>query len=140
MLHDSILNEFAQIVEQSRRRGELTDMPREDERRGFPRLRVSSPDLWIDTVVRFSVIDMSPSGTAMHTSHPVQLDEVLKFALGPIRGADAQVIACELEQEPTEVLDARYRVRCKFTDLREGMELIVKIGQLSALTPTGQGP
>ena len=92
MLHDSLLNEFARIVEQRRQRGELTELARERERREFPRLRVSSPDLWIDTVVRFSVIDMSPSGTAMHTSHPVQLDEVLKFALGPIRGADAHCL------------------------------------------------
>ena len=135
MLHDNLLNEFAQLVEQSRRRGELTELARERERRGFPRLRVGSPDLWIDTVVRFSVIDMSPSGAAMRTSHPVQPGEALKFALGPIRGADAQVVSCELERESTEVMDARYCVRCKFNDLREGMALIVKIGQLDALTP-----
>ena len=126
--------EFGKILEIARGRGEFTKYSGANEQRGFPRLHVSSSDIWIDSMVGFSVLNMSPSGVALNSNHPVQLGEVLKFSLGPLQGADAEVVACQLEESPTEHLDAQYLVRCRFLIVKDGMKLVVMVKQLNEQT------
>ena len=122
--------EFAQVLEESRRRGEVTEFSAGNERRKYPRLRIISDDIWIDSMAHFGVVNMSPSGVALNCNYPVRLGEVLRFALGPLQGADAKVIGCELLDSPTEYLDAQYRVHCTFLNIKAGMKLVVKAKQL----------
>lgn len=122
--------EFAKVLEQSRKRGEVTEFSGKNERRKFPRLKISSKDLWVDSTMQFEVVDMSPSGVALNANYPARQGEVLRFALGPIRGADAKVVCCELVESPTEFLDAYYRVHCQFLNIKEGMKLVVKAKQI----------
>ena len=126
---ESLANEFSNLLEESRQRGEVTELPSSQERRKFPRLKVNSSEIWIDAVAKFSLVDMSPSGVAVLCNHPVQIGESLKFSLGPIHGAEAIVVACELDESPTENLDAQYRVHCKFRNTKEGMSLILMARQ-----------
>ena len=131
MFLDYDSQEFAKILASDRRRGEVTEFSGENERRQFPRLRVNSNDLWIDTMVQFSVLNMSPSGVALNCNHPVQPGDVLEISLGPLQGAKAEVVSCELEESPSEHLDAQYQVRCRFLKVKEGMKLIIKTKQLN---------
>lgn len=122
--------EYSNLLEMSRRRGDLLKLPHGQERRAFPRLKITSSDIWIESVAQFSLVDMSPSGVALNCNHPLKVGKVLGFSLGPLRGADAKVLACELKESPTEHLDAQYRVTCRFLKPREAMDLIVKAQQL----------
>ena len=140
MLIEKDSHEFAKVLEQSRKRGEVTEFSKGIERRKFPRLQVSSHDIWVDSMMQFVVADMSPSGVALTCNHPVRLGEVLRFALGPLQGADAKVVACELEESPTEYLDAQYRVHCKFLNIKQGMRLVVKAKQLDQRIPKQPKP
>jgi hypothetical protein len=140
MLIEKDSYEFAQVLERSRQRGEVTEFSTGNERRNYPRLKIISDDLWIDTMAHFEVVNMSPSGVALNCNHPVRLGEVLRFALGPLQGADAKVIGCELIDSPTEYLDAQYRVHCKFLNTKAGMKLVVKAQQLDQRLPKKPTP
>lgn len=131
MLIDDDSQEFAKILDRDRRHGELREFSGKNERRKFPRLQVNSDDLWIDSIVQFSVLNMSPSGVALRCNHPVQLGELLHLSLGPLQGAQAEVVSCELEESPTEHLDAQYQVRCRFLNVKDGMKLVIKTRQLN---------
>ena len=132
--------EFAQVLEQSRRRGEVTELSAGNERRKYPRLKIISDDLWIDSMAQFVVVDMSPSGVALNCNYPLQLGDVLRIALGPLQGADAKVIGCDLIDSPTEYLDAQYRVHCVFLNIKAGMKLVVKTKQLDQRLPKTPAP
>lgn len=122
--------EFAKVLEESRKRGEVTQFSTGNERRKYPRLKILSSDIWIESMAQFEVVNMSPSGVALNCSLPVRLGEVLKFSLGPIQGADARVIACDLIDSSAGYLSAQYRVHCKFLSVKDGMKLVVKVKQL----------
>ena len=129
MGQEDFSDEYAQIVLESRRRGEVTELPPEEERREFPRLTISASDLWIDSVAQFTVVDMSPSGVALVCNHPIETGKVLNFTTEPDKDVEAEVVACELDESPTEHLDAQYRVHCKFRDKKMGMNLVVAASQ-----------
>ena len=130
MLIEKDSYEYAKVLEQSRMRGEVTEFCGSNERRKFPRIEIGSSDIWIESMTQYQVVNMSPSGVALNCNYPVRLGELLRFALGPLQGADAKVIACELVESPTEYLDAQYRVHCKFLNVKEGMKLVIKTKQL----------
>ena len=125
MGQEDLSNEYAQIVLESRRRGEVSELPPEKERREFPRLMIGASDLWIDSVAQFTVVDISPSGVALVCNHPLEPGKVLKFAIERDKEVEAEVVACELDESPTEHLDAQYRVHCKFRNKKMGMDLVV---------------
>ncbi len=105
------------------------------ERRRFPRLAVSSPDLWISTVPEFDVVDMSASGMALLSNHPLRPGETLEVGLGRDARAKAEVLACAMEHPPTEHLDAQFRIRCLFRSENEGMTLLVNAKQQEPTAP-----
>lgn len=130
MANEGLSDEFSNLLEISRKRGNISKLQHGQERRAFPRLKITSSDIWIDSVAQFSLVDMSPSGVALNCNHPVKVGKVLRFSLGPLSGAGARVLACELEESPTEHLDAQYRVTCRFLRADEAMNLIVMAQQL----------
>ena len=130
MESEGVLVQFSNLLEMSRQRGLVLKLPYGQERRAFPRLKINSSDIWIESVAQFSLGDMSPSGVALNCGHPLEAGRVLRFSLGPLRGADAQVLACVLIDSPNEHLDGHYRVTCRFLKSREAMDMIVKAQQL----------
>ena len=134
MANEGLSDEFSNLLEISRKRGNISKLQHGQERRAFPRLQITSNDIWIDSVAQFSLVDMSPSGVALNCNHPVKVGKVLKFSLGPLSGAGARVLACKLEESPTEHLDAQYLVRCRFLKVKEGMKLVVMVKQLNEQT------
>lgn len=125
MSEDALTTEFNQLMERSRARKEISELPTEQERRAFPRLKIESSDLWIDSIAQFDMVDMSPSGVALHCNHPIEVGKVLEFTLDEHKGVKARVAACELVESPTEYLDAQYRVQCEFLAASKAMALIL---------------
>ena len=119
--------EYEQILERSRENGEIHGAQGGSEKRRHPRLSVDSQDMWISTVPEFSVIDMSMSGMAFHSNHPLEAGEVIHIALGAMLSVDATVRSCKLEEAPSEYLDAQFRIQCEFLQDYSGMELLVSL-------------
>ncbi len=119
--------QYEKILEQSRLAGEIIGEPDGRERRTHPRLKAVSDDLWINSIQEFSIIDMSLSGIAVLSNHPLREGEMIEVSLGDTLKADAMVVGCLMEESASECLDAQFRIQCKFLEDYKGMELLVKI-------------
>jgi len=125
MVKKEMSGEFSRIVKESQKKGAIQDWPAEKERRSFHRLKIAAKDMWIDSVAEFSIIDMSPSGIALQCNHPIDAGQTLKLSVGRGAHADAKVIACDMEEAPSEHLDGVYRIHCRFSNETQGMELLL---------------
>lgn len=125
MEEQDLNDEYAQIVLESRKRGEVAARPHGEERREFVRLIVDTSNIWIDSDTQITVGDVSPSGAALMSNHPIELGTVLKIMSSKGKEVPVKVVACEIDESPTEFLDAQYRVHCKFRSVKAGMALVV---------------
>lgn len=128
MTHD-LHEEYSQVLEESRRRGDVVPNGDADERRAHPRLSVKSADIWISSVPEFSMVDLSASGLALLANYPLQPSEQITVALGNALTIEAEVVQCQLVESPTQYSDAIFRIQCRFAEERKGMELVVKVKQ-----------
>lgn len=129
MTDSAIEKEYAEVLEQSRLQGDLDEGPG-DDRRGHPRIKVHSAELSIDTVPEFFVADMSLSGLAVVSNHPLAPGEKVNISLGGAMSVNAEVVNCQMEEPPSEMLDAQFRIQCKFSEEYQGMELLVRVKRL----------
>lgn len=118
-------DEYARIVLERRDLGEISEPPEGEERREFARLIVNASDLWIDSGAQITVADVSPAGAALICNYPVELGTEFNISSAAIKPISVKVVACEIDESPTEFLDAQYRVHCVFRNAKEGMELAV---------------
>ena len=119
--------QYEKILEQSRLAGEIIGEPDGRERRTHPRMKAKSEDLRISSIPEFSIIDMSLSGMAVLSNHPLGEGEMIEINLGDTLKADAVVVGCRMEESTSEFLDSHFRIQCKFNEDYKGMELLVKI-------------
>ena len=99
------------------------------EQRQYPRFKIDSPDLWISTVPEFAVADMSASGIAVISNHPVEAGTLLNLSLGKSLSVNTEVVACTMEYAPDEYTDGQFRIQCRFLEDLKGMELLVTVLQ-----------
>ncbi|MEE8436608.1 MAG: PilZ domain-containing protein [bacterium] len=99
------------------------------EQRQHPRFKVDSPDLWLSTVPEFAVADLSASGIAVISNHPVEAGTLLNLSLGKSLSLDTEVVACTMEYAPDEYTDGQFRIQCRFLEDVKGMELLVTVLQ-----------
>lgn len=118
--------QYEEILASSRRRGEISSTDINDKRR-HPRMNVNASDMFISSVPEFSVLDMSLSGMAFLSNHPLAEGEIIHIALGSMLSVDAQILTCRLEEAPSEFLDAQFRINCEFLQDTRGMELLVSL-------------
>lgn len=126
MSEKEIGDEYAQFVLESRKRGEISTPPEGVERRGFARVIVDSSDLWTDSVVHITVVDVSPTGVALASNHPIEIGKKLNISYDSGKPVTSEVVACEIDESPTEFLDPQYRVHCKFSSAKDGMRLVLE--------------
>lgn len=118
-------DQYAQIVLERRDLGEISEPPEGSERREFARLIVDGSDLWIDSGGQITVADVSPTGAALICNFPIELGKEFSISSAGIKPVPVKVVACEIDESPTEFLDAQYRVHCEFRNVKEGMKLVV---------------
>lgn len=127
MMNANLQEEYAHVLEESRRRGEVVSNGVADERRAHPRLTVKSADIWISSVPEFSMVDLSASGVALLANYPLKPGDQITVALGNVLMIEAEVVECHLIESPTQYSDAVFRLQCRFAEETKGMELVVKI-------------
>jgi PilZ domain len=119
--------EYAKILEEGRRRGDLLAEQEGKERRTHPRLAVKAADLWISSVPEYSLVDLSVSGLAIMANYPLDPGQVITMTLGTAMTLEAEVINCQLVESPTDYSDAVFRIQCRFEEELQGMELVVQV-------------
>ena len=127
MMNVSLQEEYARILEESRRRGDLMEEASGQERRTHPRLAVKAADIWISSVPEYSLVDLSISGLAIMANYPLQPGEVINMTLGTTLSMEAEVVNCVLVESPTDYSDAVFRIQCRFREELQGMELVVRV-------------
>ena len=120
-------NQYAEILELSRRKGEIPGSTGASDKRRHPRITVDTGELLISTVPEISTLDMSLSGMAFLSNHPLAEGETIHIDLGDMLSVDAQILTCRLEEAPTEFLDAQFRINCEFVHDSRAMELLVTL-------------
>ena len=129
MMSTNLHEEYARILEESRKRGEVVSEQSDQERRVHPRLSVTSADIWISSVPEFSMVDLSASGVALMANYPLTPGEQITVSLGNSLSIEAEVVHCQLVESPTAYSDAVFRIQCRFAEELKGMELVVKVKQ-----------
>lgn len=119
--------EYARILEESRKRGDVVSDKSAAERRTHPRLAVKAADIWISSVPEFSMVDLSASGVALMSNYPLKPGEIITVSLGHALAIEAEVVHCQLVESPTDYSDAVFRIQCRFAKENEGMELVVRV-------------
>jgi hypothetical protein len=127
MMSTDLHTEYARILEESRKRGDVVSEQSGEERRTHPRLAVKAADIWISSVPEFSMVDLSASGVALMSNYPLKPGEVITVSLGTALSIEAEVMHCQLVESPTDHSDAVFRIQCRFTQENEGMELVVRV-------------
>lgn len=125
MEEESLDSQYEQIVLERRNLGEISEPPEGDERREFQRLIVDASELWIDSGGQITVADVSPTGAALICNYPIELGTEFGITSAGNKPVPVRVVACEIDESPTEFLDAQYRVHCVFRNANEGMKLAV---------------
>lgn len=97
------------------------------EQRSHPRLHVQSDDLWISAVPQFAMLDMSATGMAVESNHPLRVGERVQISLGQTLSLQARVVACTMVEAPDEYTDGTFRLQCQFLEDLRGMELLVRV-------------
>ena len=124
-----ILKTYEKVLEDHKEEMVTSSRLPDAEQRQHPRFKVDSPDLWISTVPEFVVADLSASGIAMLSNHPVDVGTLLNMSLGKKLSVDTEVVACTMEYPPDEYTDGQFRIQCHFLEELKGMELLVKVLQ-----------
>ena len=125
MPETTIEEEYQKILEQKGVVSAAGDGPG-SERRVHPRLTVESPDLWISTVPEFELLDMSATGMAIRSNHPMKVDEMFHVSLGQNLSVDTIVVGCQMVHSADEYTDGEFRIQARFVENLKGMELLVK--------------
>ncbi len=126
MLSSDVFKAYAQVLVESRERGDLLESEIPHDRRIFPRMRIRTDDLWLNTGPEYVVRDISASGIAFSSNFPLQRGARFTVAVGTDIHISAQVIDCKLVTSPDQYTEAEFNVHCRFSDAEAGMELLVR--------------
>ena len=97
------------------------------ERRAHRRLKISLGSEWIETLPKFGVVDVSPSGIGLAADHPVRAGERIRVSLRGGPSADAQVVSCRAQETSLSLFSLEFRIGCQFTAIHEGGRLVDEI-------------
>ena len=126
MNKSDVKKQYWEILKEKGMAGNTGEDAASKEQRGHPRLKVGSPDFWLNAEAQLSVIDLSASGVSFVSNHPLKDGEHINLSLANILNIDTEVVRCQLVESATEFLDAQFRIHCRFLEETEGMELVIR--------------
>lgn len=102
------------------------------ERRKAPRIPVTSAsftaaftDVGVKTVAEVQAKDISMSGVCFFSDQPFPAGAEIELSIAKVFSLSAIVVSCDMEETDATFLEVRYRVRCRFENEKQGMELLV---------------
>lgn len=125
--------EYERFLEQCAEQGRLEVRSQGDENRQHPRFRLWSHIVWTHGEFQFSIVDLSVSGIAFDANQDFEPGRLITVRLSDLLSVQSRVIGTtELDATPM-FFAARYRVRCRFDDLVEGMRFLVMVKDMQQL-------
>ncbi len=104
----------------------------QDERRAAPRVPISSKqltasvtDLGVKAVIDVQTRDMSTSGVCFFADRGFSSGAEIELSVAKVFSLSAIVVDCVMEETDASFLEVRYRVRCRFVNEKQGMEILV---------------
>lgn len=123
----NVREEYQRVLEEHQQELAAAGQLGGTDQRGHPRFKVDNADLWLSTVPEFAVADLSASGIAVISNHPVEAGTLLNLSLGKSLSVNTEVVACTMEYAPDEYTDGQFRIQCRFLEDLKGMELLVTV-------------
>lgn len=123
----NLKEEYQKIVEEQGGGTVAKSLVGGTDNRVHPRFKVKTEDLWISNVPEFAISDMSASGMAVISNHPLETGTLLKVSLGKSITLETEVVGCVMEYPPDEYTDGQFRIQCRFLEDLKGMELMVQL-------------
>jgi hypothetical protein len=120
MAHDHYARILAEISDST-----TPTLPATGERRGAPRVSVTSGDMTVNLNVAVSPVDISISGACFFAERAFAPGTRIEMSVASVFTVSAVVVDCMMEESGSEFMEVHYRVRCKFVDEGAGMELLV---------------
>ena len=123
----NVREEYQRVLDDHSEEIAASGQSAENDQRQHPRFKVDNADLWLSTVPEFAVADLSASGIAVLSNHPVEAGTLLNLSLGKSLSVNTEVVACIMEYAPDEYTDGQFRIQCRFLEDLKGMELLVTV-------------
>ncbi len=118
-----------------------------DERRKAPRIPVTSTqftaaftDLGVKTLTEVLTKDISTTGVCFFSDQVFPSGAEIDLSVAKVFSLSAVVVSCEMEETDASFLEVRYRVRCRFVNEKQGMEVLVRAKEAEAAPPDLENP
>lgn len=118
---------YDQLLGKAIAEGRVEPLQDQDERRAYPRFKISEDIYRSEESTNRRIIDLSKSGYAFHSERMYSNGEEAPLTIRGAFEAHATVVSCEIEETDTDFLEFMYRVRCEFTNSEHGMIIILLI-------------
>ncbi len=102
------------------------------DQREEPRFQMHKREVAVRVEPRLKLVDLSASGVALLSEQAFQPGEVLQLILKDALAFKVQVEGCDLVETDTDLLEMRYRVRCRFNDEGGGKQFLVLMEEFDA--------
>lgn len=118
---------YRKVLETSRLKGAVEELPPKQERRGNPRIRLPSATREAGAAVRSYVIDISASGASVCSREPAREGDSLYAKHGDAGPVQLSVVDCRFSDFDHEMMVTYYRLNCEFDNETEGKQLLVQV-------------
>lgn len=136
-IRDVWLAGYRQRLAEERAAGRLEMLPEGDERRRFPRVRVTGGNVAAEELGPVEVLNLSASGLAMASPVPFAVDQPLTVSLANVFSTETRVVRCEPLAAPAGDKPAGapqlYVVRGQFADADHGLQFVTLALELDRL-------
>jgi hypothetical protein len=120
-----VTQRYAQILAEAAQAGEKAAPTSAMERRGAPRVPVTCGDVSVNLSYPVTTVDISTGGACFLSEQPFPVGTEISLAVASVFSLAATVVGCNMEESDAVFLEMRYRVRCRFSDEAQGMEVLV---------------
>jgi hypothetical protein len=79
----------------------------------------------VNTQVPVSPVDISSTGACFYAERAFPAGTPIEISVASVFTVPALVVDCEMEESGSDFLEVHYRVRCRFADEEQGLELLV---------------
>jgi hypothetical protein len=118
-------DEYERILRDGLQSGKVSVLPSSSEKRRHPRFRLRSGTIFIKEDHPFEVINLSRSGLAFYGVREFKEDERISISLHQLMAIEAVVVGCDMEETDSNLMEYRYRVRCRFLNDDYGLQFLV---------------
>jgi c-di-GMP-binding flagellar brake protein YcgR len=79
---------------------------------------------------RFEIHDLSAGGLSFYSDHHIQAGSRLILSALGLLALEVDVVGCDMEEVDPNLMDFRYRVRCKFAEKVNGFQAFILAREL----------